>query len=211
MNDQHTELIAKTWKKCGFCDQYLPTFVTLNKHVQASHKKESQPGSESEEKIKSYPCCICTKIFRSQTMLDEHTEEDHQDYMVTDGLLCTICDVDFKSTHVLTKHCTKVHGKKIRLRCQFCPQTFLLFSNFYKHANVDHLELIKDTWIKCKVCPQLVPNEDVKRRHYENAHGKALRKKIIEAPDNDGKDGFLETDGFHCSICNHAYKCDLFK
>ena len=85
--------------------------------------------------------------------------------------LCTECDLHFPTPDALSKHVATMHYvgsegiKQPKKDCQFCPVTFPMISDYTRHANDLHLDLIKEDWLRCQICGYFLQTELCLARH----------------------------------------------
>ncbi len=124
------------WDLCDPCDSYYPAdFID-------SHRANCSTENNSE----NVTCQFCAKIFKVAKTYHSHANSRHKDLLVENNWLpCLECNFRFPENKSLENH-KKICGQeqpisdanKFRITCEYCPQTFPRYPNYFSHANVNH-------------------------------------------------------------------------
>ncbi|XP_037823192.1 zinc finger protein 271-like isoform X2 [Lucilia sericata] len=134
---------------CNVCDTAFKQVNHLKRHRESMHSILFQPQkfncelctksfteaeilkrhmSIHENKLSSYPCTMCSKIFKTRYDWQRH-EQTHSSRM---DLICEYCLKSFDSNETLNRH-LKVHKGEFKFLCTICKKTFRRKSHLVNH------------------------------------------------------------------------------
>jgi hypothetical protein len=111
----------------------------------------------------STPCEFCPKTFSRQYIYFKHASTAHVDLVADTWIKCGQCHFYFPTSHNLERHVFMAHEPKQekpaanRVLCAFCNLSLYESVQYYKHANMKHLELVQEQWVSCEVCSMYFP------------------------------------------------------
>ena len=156
---RHIRAFHEGGNKCDKCGKYFASIWLLQGHVFRIH----------EGGTKNYQCDQCTKNghpknFITKDRLQFHIDQYHSENCVHK---CDICDLSFRTKHILTDHLFRVHeGGTRNYKCDQCDKSFKLKIFLEKHLDFNcqreekYCEQCK-LWIKRKKWTQHVKREHV--------------------------------------------------
>jgi len=117
---------------CGYCMKKCATSVQLRIHVQRHHKatehlKNEEQGYPSGQS----PAQASPSGYFPQTALPQQPQQTGEGGV--DRLVCSACDLSFKSLDGLRCHENSKHSMNKVYHCQFCSQAFLTRQAAYTH------------------------------------------------------------------------------
>lgn len=136
--------------ECVVCEKQYTTFAFLMIHTNKYHAGFSP-----------VLCEVCGQHFRTERLLRDHVNQDHEKKPVT----CNICGEIVSSVYRMRTHLQRAHNK--RYKCFICPETF---ENHYKrsrHMIIDHKK--KDEQ-KCPHCSLSFVYRNTMLRHVRESH-----------------------------------------
>jgi len=181
-NEIHLEEIDDQWHICQACDQYFPSVDILLIHSFFVHKDINLGGQS-----KIY-CDFCDEEFNEPYAYYDHVNSGHK--IDLGWKACGQCDKFFPNVEALQFHVVISHNvmknkkdssivwlgvlnsKKYVLQCVECEFTFIDPLKYHSHANKDHLEELKASWIECELCQMIFPSDDILLYHNLFYHGK---------------------------------------
>ena len=185
-NKHHFDIISKIWPGCDDCNMFFPTIQSLDSHNLAKHKVST--SSFRNRKLtpgrKVTTCVFCEKSFVIARLCWRHAQREHADIISQLWLKCKICELHFPNSEVLSIHVKAKHNKKkgeekeSSPKCPFCPSSFSSIHICTRHANANHLDLIKDKWKKCHVCGYYLQTDSALALH-KGKHDETCSKKIL--------------------------------
>ena len=113
-------------------------------------------------------CLLCpNENFPSKTFYLNHLREKH--ILPVNVMLCVCCGVTSNVYEIVARHQLKCFKKLIEEADHCCPHCDAHFYSendhqnpfFISHMNLEHREIIKDTWSQCSDCKSYVPPESV--------------------------------------------------
>ncbi|XP_046802766.1 zinc finger protein 271-like isoform X1 [Lucilia cuprina] len=134
---------------CNVCDTSFKQVNHLKRHKESMHGILFQPQkfncklctksfteadilkrhmSIHENKQNSYPCTMCSKIFKTRYDWQRH-EQTHSSRM---DLICEYCLKSFDNNETLNRH-LKVHKGEFKFLCTICKKTFRRKSHLVNH------------------------------------------------------------------------------
>lgn len=194
----HPEFLQR---KCGVCKKKLKTMPKFKMHVLHNHRKklvricphcgiqcpnntalESHivyhiPISEGE-----FPCTICSKKFRSNQLLKNHTK------IHLPPFVCDFCSKRIITRKRLLEH-MYLHTKNKTYDCKFCGASFVRKDNRKTHMKNNH------NWI-CLICFGNFTTMEKVKAHVESDHSQEDVKTFA----NDGA-MYQRVTRFQCKIC----------
>ncbi len=120
---------------CDPCDSYYPTDIIESHRVNCSTENNSEKMN----------CQFCAKIFKVAKSYHNHANARHKDLLVENNWLpCVDCNFLFPEKNSLENHKNDCgmeqpsDSNRFRITCEYCPQTFPRYPNYFSHANVNH-------------------------------------------------------------------------
>ena len=153
-------------------------------------------------------CTLCPQSFKSQALLNEHTQKDHQGYK----FMCQRrdCGKEYTSQLALSKH-EKTHGN-MKHQCPNCPRSYPYKSELERHITVH--SLAKNFPCKYPRCKVACKTQAEYHRHYGRhaalpnsficevcEKGFRFRKNLLQHTSLHSEE--LE---FKCDQCNARFK-----
>ncbi len=109
---------------CEYCGMCFGTDVMFIKHLEDSHPLQVKA-------VLSHKCRLCSEIFSTRELIEEHIFCVHKKYPVT----CQYCEKGFHHQKDLFVHLESVHNKqRPDLTCRSCKATFSLYEDIRKHV-----------------------------------------------------------------------------
>ena len=105
----HSDSVHKVVKyKCQTCDKSYSCLENLKGHINQEH-----------DKVNSYDCDICNKVFLKKNYLAKHKRDDHEN-KIRVKQKCETCDKEFVG---LENHIKMVH-EGTKEECRFCGKEY---------------------------------------------------------------------------------------
>lgn len=190
--------------KCKSCSECFATRMLLHNHSMKLHGRGVIGSAEyskiseecsvchrrfSKERLKfhmklhdnpSLTCKKCSKMFRSQTSLDKHVENNH---LCEKKFTCAICGKSFKKLTILKQH-EEIHNPfKIYVQCEIC-KTMMLMKSMKLHMLIKHGNKYQERKFSCECGKAFVYKKQLDK-HYEAVHEKVNRGIIYPCGDCD--------------------------
>ncbi|XP_067637933.1 uncharacterized protein [Eurosta solidaginis] len=109
------------------------------------------------DRIKLYPCKICSKQFRTKGDLNAHKQVHSDEFPYK----CDFCGKQFKKTMSLSFH-MRIHSGKRPYKCKYCTKSFTQLCGLNKHLR-KHLG---ENIYRCELCPLAFPIATELRLHF---------------------------------------------
>ncbi|XP_065085034.1 transcription factor grauzone-like isoform X1 [Ochlerotatus camptorhynchus] len=139
--------------ECDSCQKKFDTFVILQKHSMAEHKKLS------------YVLC-CGKKFNMKPRLVDHVRF----HLDPTTFQCKVCFKNLPHTESLKRHMDRNHtsAEAKTLKCSMCPKMFS-----HKQLLNTHERYHNRSW-HCEICDRRFICEAVLKQHHRSVHTKEL-------------------------------------
>ena len=217
-NAQHLEIISETWALCTECNTYFPNPNSLRYHNDIVHLKKGRDKTSNAPKAVS--CVFCSQTFSKPCFYYKHANAEHPEELPSQWVPCPICGTYFPNETTLKFHSDFQHGRQKvkqelnelkdtdekpklkypRVNCSFCERDFKKSCYMYKHVNVDHLDLIADSWSKCDVCSSYFPTDSSLKCHKDIVHS---RKNGDNATEPSAEPS---TTRVNCPFCTQTFR-----
>ncbi|XP_021698044.1 zinc finger protein 708 [Aedes aegypti] len=169
--------------QCRFCSLRYSTRKGLEVHEMrdhgASHKHKLQ-----RKKAREHQCEHCGKIFKSISIVREHTLVEHDQGIAAQ---CKICQKTFKHKNNLTRHML-THTGELPHKCDQCGVRFRIVTDLTKHVQGVHQGIMP---YFCNICD--LPLKD-KNSYYR--HRTAVHKSMKDTP---------TTRRYKCGLCGTSF------
>ncbi|EAT34861.1 AAEL012938-PA [Aedes aegypti] len=169
--------------QCRFCSLRYSTRKGLEVHEMrdhgASHKHKLQ-----RKKAREHQCEHCGKIFKSISIVREHTLVEHDQGIAAQ---CKICQKTFKHKNNLTRHML-THTGELPHKCDQCGVRFRIVTDLTKHVQGVHQGIMP---YFCNICD--LPLKD-KNSYYR--HRTAVHKAMKDTP---------TTRRYKCGLCGTSF------
>uniref|UniRef100_A0A336N0Y8 CSON004154 protein n=1 Tax=Culicoides sonorensis TaxID=179676 RepID=A0A336N0Y8_CULSO len=183
----------KNLRICDYCNEDFESISLIKKHMKKCHKE--------------HKCKLCDSILHGSISLKSHMESNH--YQKSSIIKCIVCDKQFSSKSVLTRHIRTVHEKVRKYSCYICTQSFKLKSHLDAHQS-SHTN---ERPFKCEICSLSFKTEIVLKNHLKShsieashicdicgSNFKSLTYlKIHQATHTDVRN-------FKCDLCDKSFK-----
>eukprot|EP00088_Acartia_fossae_P063181 TRINITY_DN7682_c0_g1_i1.p1 TRINITY_DN7682_c0_g1~~TRINITY_DN7682_c0_g1_i1.p1 ORF type:complete len:627 (+),score=133.26 TRINITY_DN7682_c0_g1_i1:66-1883(+) len=160
----HNKLHTKKGTSVLHCEEC--TYTTLRTDLLKIHKKIHE-RVEDDNKAKLV-CDECGGLFKSKPAHRKHVKIFHSK---TEGTHeCKECNKKFFQRHSLVEH-MNIHRETKAFSCEFCAQTFAMFSSLTKHRKRKHGELIgKYPEHSCRHCEKKFWQPKELKTHVDREH-----------------------------------------
>ncbi|XP_026743962.1 GDNF-inducible zinc finger protein 1-like isoform X9 [Trichoplusia ni] len=148
---------------CRPCDTEILNFESFLKHLSKIHSLSFETDAAQSFDCFSLAddgmCCLqCGQYFTFFGPLLLHTYKYH-----IDQFLCEVCGLGFVGKHNVHNHVKQIHKIK---SCKDCNLTFQT-----QYALLNHTENVHKTEkLKCPICPEVLGNRYLKKRHLALVH-----------------------------------------
>ena len=146
VNRLHFNEVEDTWMKCQECKWLLPTEKELSNH-------------QKRDSCRVFKCQVCNAKFKANKHRKAHIKQQHPEEALLMLQTCNKCLSPIFSAdelHICLTPWSKTNTP--HRRCKFCDQEMTSMRSYFKHANEDHKEIIKDDWRSCPDCLKYYPD-----------------------------------------------------
>ncbi|MCL4115317.1 UNVERIFIED_CONTAM: hypothetical protein GTU68_018351 [Idotea baltica] len=152
--------------ECGKSFSYRSTYTT--------HLKVHSKGT-----LEKFCCSLCTKIYNSKNVLDQHIKRVHNKQC---NYLCTVCSKGFYNKSDYSYH-MRIHRKELPFVCFACGKGFAHLSHIHRHEKIHTGERPH----KCPYCPKSFIQSVTLRIHLK-------KHEDVRPKDQDQRPIFLASD-----------------
>ena len=130
-NDAHKDSLAEAWVSCPDCHKYFPTRWIRDRHREGFKTR-------GESCIPRYASELNESLLAGQ---DDQEEEEEEEFGMVEELEEEVGGEDCQN---LTSEEPDQEDQLIS--CDLCDAVYEEESDYYTHANDEHLDLIQDSW-----------------------------------------------------------------
>lgn len=172
-NEKHKDMIKDNWEQCKTCLICYPDMKTLENHQQSAHLEDTYNYFHSEST--SEVCQFCLAPCSSKANFYQHVSTYHQDQVANNWKKCDTCAMLFPDLPTLTMHKQSTHKKKgktyknsknSRKICKFCSFQYEDLDHYYDHANAEHTDTVRQSWLQCNKCSKYYPERRSLYQHF---------------------------------------------
>ncbi|XP_012275475.1 zinc finger protein 267 [Orussus abietinus] len=160
--------------RCDICGFHFPDSNILLLHKQLIHTiDEKDFNIKSDNMLKSYPCHLCSKVFKMRGSLMIHMRVSHMGYNLgsslkhgetastlnDNGYNCPTCGKNFKKEQHVTQHLKTHEGKQ--WECDVCNKMFTTKYFLKKHKRLHSGEMP----YKCTICDKTFTFQQSYHKH----------------------------------------------
>ena len=118
----------------SFSCKDCPDFATVFRLLARTHAKTCGTVKKKVgRKVKNRPCTVCGIVCEGKKGLARHFQENHGTVKYT----CSTCFRKFEKRKYYLGH-LKIHEEQNKIRCPYCPKTFLFKSYLKRHLKRTH-------------------------------------------------------------------------